>query len=338
MTKYTKQRLYNCVKAGILGALLTLLTVIDEGTIQFKYPIVGFISGFLTGVFELFIYRDRLRNINFFIGLLIKSVSYTITVYILILFVLSLVYRITGNLDAANILDNFINKEFLMITIQAFKGSVFIVFLFQLDALLGDGTFRKYVFGKYHKPHKQDMVFMFLDVKSSTKLAETLGDEMYYLLIDDFFHDISEPIIDSDAEIYKYVGDEVIICWPIEKGLAPPTAVDLFYNIRYKIRKRRDHYITRYGVIPEFKAGIHEGSVITALIGDIRKEIVYNGDVLNTAARLQELCNEYDAGLLISDSLYHKLKWTGRYAAKSLGTIQLKGKLKPMEVFQIEEH
>lgn len=338
MTKFTKQRINNCFKAGILGALLTLINVLEEGTVQLKYPIVGFIAGFLTGVFELFIYRNRLKNVNFFVGLLIKSVTYTISVYLIILFSLSLIYRITGNLDAANILDNFINSEFLLITFKTFKGSLFIVFLFQLDALLGDGTFRKYVFGKYHKPQKEHMVFMFLDVKSSTKLAETLGDEMYYSLIDDFFHDISEPIIDSDAEIYKYVGDEVIICWPIEKGLTPPTAVDLFFNIRHKIRKRRDYYISRYGVIPEFKAGIHEGSVITALIGDIRKEIVYNGDVLNTAARLQEICNDYNAGLLISESLYRKLKWTGRYSAKSLGVIQLKGKLKPMEVFQIEEH
>jgi len=130
----------------------------------------------------------------------------------------------------------------------------------------------------------------------------------------------------------------VIICWPIEKGLAPPTAVDLFFNIKQKIRKRKDHYIARYGVIPEFKAGIHEGSVISALIGDIRKEIVYNGDVLNTTARLQEICNEQQAELLISDSLYHKLKWTGRYTAQSLGVVQLKGKLKPIEVFSINEH
>ncbi|MBE2245749.1 MAG: adenylate/guanylate cyclase domain-containing protein [Candidatus Competibacteraceae bacterium] len=338
MTKYTKLRLGNCIKAGFLGAILTIFSILEEGDFKIQYPIVGFISGFFTGVFELFVYRERLRKLPFIIGLFIKSTSYTITVYALILLALSLTYKITGNTSAGNILDNFMKKESIMLALQAFKGSVFIVFLFQLDTLLGDGAFRRYVFGKYHIPRKQDMVFMFLDIKSSTKLAEMLGDENYYSLIDDFFHDISEPIIDSDAEIYKYVGDEVIICWPIEKGLAPPTAVDLFFNIKQKIRKRKDHYIARYGVIPEFKAGIHEGSVISALIGDIRKEIVYNGDVLNTTARLQEICNEQQAELLISDSLYHKLKWTGRYTAQSLGVVQLKGKLKPIEVFSINEH
>jgi adenylate cyclase len=338
MTKYTRQRLKNCFKAGVLGALLTLFSLIQEGNFKILYPIVGFISGFITGVFELFIYKERLRKINFFLGLFIKSVSYTFTVYILILIVLSLTYVITGSANAGDILNNFINKEFLVITFEVFKGSVLIVFLFQLDDLLGDGTFRKYITGKYHEPKKQDMIFMFLDVKSSTKMAETLGDDKYYKLLDDFFHDVSEPIIESDAEIYKYVGDEIIICWSLENGITSPNAIDLFFNIKHKIRKKKEVYLERYGIIPEFKAGIHDGSVITALIGDIRKEIVYNGDVLNTASRLQSLCNEHNAELIISDSLYQKIHWTGRYEVIGLGVIQLRGKNIPMQVYKISEH
>jgi adenylate cyclase len=87
-----------------------------------------------------------------------------------------------------------------------------------------------------------------------------------------------------------------------------------------------------------FKAGMHGGMVVSALIGDIRKEIVYSGDVLNSSSRLEELCNDYNAELLISDAVYHRLKWTGRYDTRSLGVLQLKGKLKPMEVFAIDEH
>lgn len=231
MTKYTKLRLGNCFKAGLIGAILTLFSILEEGMLKIQYPIVGFIAGFFTGVFELFVYRERLRRLPFILGLLIKSVSYTAAVYVFLVFVLTVFYKLTGYANIHNILLNFVKKESVILAIQAFKGSLFIVILFQLDTLLGDGAFRRYVFGKYHIPNKQDMIFMFLDIKSSTKLAEMLGDEKYYSLIDDFFHDLSEPIIDSDAEIYKYVGDEVIICWPIEKGLTPPTAVDLYLSL-----------------------------------------------------------------------------------------------------------
>lgn len=338
MSKYTRRRIANCFKAGIIGGLLSLLSIIEHGQFHLRYPVVGFIAGFFTGVFELFIYRKSLRNINFFLQLIIRSTTYTITVYFTIILFLTLYLEITGSVNARDLIERFMDKELINVLIQAFKGSVLIVFLFQLDDLLGDGTFRRYMSGRYHRPRKQEMVFMFLDIKSSTKLAEELGDEKYYSLIDDFFHDISRPIIECDAEIYKYVGDEVIIMWPMDKAVQSPNCVDLFFMIKQKLRRKKEYYISKYGVVPVFKAGMHGGMVVSALIGDMRKEIVYSGDVLNTSSRLEELCNDYNAELLISDAVYHKLKWTGRYDARSLGVLQLKGKLKPVEVFAIDEH
>lgn len=338
MSKYTRRRIANCFKAGIIGGLLSLLSIVEHGQFHLRYPVVGFIAGFFTGVFELFIYRKSLRNINFFLQLIIRSTTYTITVYFTIILFLTLYLEITGSVNARDLIERFMDKELINVLIQAFKGSVLIVFLFQLDDLLGDGTFRRYMSGRYHRPRKQEMVFMFLDIKSSTKLAEELGDEKYYSLIDDFFHDISRPIIECDAEIYKYVGDEVIIMWPMDKAVQSPNCVDLFFMIKQKLRRKKEYYISKYGVVPVFKAGMHGGMVVSALIGDMRKEIVYSGDVLNTSSRLEELCNDYNAELLISDAVYHKLKWTGRYDARSLGVLQLKGKLKPVEVFAIDEH
>lgn len=338
MNKYTKRRLSNCFKAGIIGMVLSFVPFLEEGGIHFQYPIVGFISGFLTGFFELFIYRQRLRKVNFLLGILIKSVSYTISVYLIIILFLTIFLEFTGSVNAQDLLHKFTDKELFIILVQAFKGSLLIVLLLHLDDLLGDGTIRRYMSGQFHKPKQQEMVFMFLDLKSSTKLAEELGDDQYYSLVDDFFHDISKPIVECDAEIYKYVGDEVIIMWPMEKAVESPNCVDLFFMIRHTVRRKKEYYMNKYGVLPIFKAGMHGGTVVSALIGDIRKEIVYSGDVLNTSSRLEEICNDYNAELLISDAVYNKLKWTGRYNAKSLGIIQLKGKLKPLEVFSITEN
>ena len=230
--KYTTNRIINCIKAGILGLVLTSISLVEDiSQAHWEYPFIGFISGFFTGVFELFIYREKLRNLNFIIGLLIKATSYTATVYVAIVLVLGAVAWATGNSDIEIELQRFIDKDFFLLLWQAFKGSIIIVFLFQLDVLLGDGAFRRYMSGQFHKPRKQNMVFMFLDIKGSTKMTEILGDEKYYSLIDDFFHDISRPIIESEAEIYKYVGDEVIIMWPLEKGIKEPNCVDLFFYI-----------------------------------------------------------------------------------------------------------
>jgi len=339
LKKYTTNRLINCLKAGILGSILTSISLVEDiSQAHWEYPFVGFISGFFTGVFELFIYRERLRHLNFILGLLLKASSYTITVYLAIIIVLGAITGITGNSNIENELQRFINKDFVLLLWQAFKGSMIIVLLLQLDMLLGDGAFRRYMSGAYHKPNKQNMVFMFLDMKGSTKMAELLGDEKYYSLVDDFFHDLSRPILESEAEIYKYVGDEVIIMWPLNKGIKDPTCVDLFFHIKRKIRRRKDYYMEKYGMMPEFKAGLHAGPVVSAIIGDIRKEIVYSGDVLNTASRLQENCNEMGVDILISETLKNSLPWIGKYNAISKGKVLFKGKIQEMEIFTITEN
>lgn len=337
--KYVKIRLWNCFKAAILGTIFASISILeDSGKIHYEYPVVGFISGFLTGVFELFIYRERLRNMNFFLGLLIKSSSYTAAIYLIIVTVLSLAGIVTEFESIKLELELFVSKEIILLILQSFKVSILIVFLLQLDVLLGDGAFRRYVSGKYHQPKSQKMVFMFLDMKGSTSKTEKLGDKKYYELVDDFFHDISRPIIENEAEIYKYVGDEVIIMWPLDKAIENNNCINFFTYIKKKIKKRSSYYLQKYGTLPEFKAGVHSGDVVSALIGDIRKEIVYSGDVLNTASRLEKLCNMLEVDILISESLIHELDLPSEIEIISQGEMKITGKSQEMEIFTIKDH
>ncbi|MFP4365353.1 MAG: hypothetical protein ACLFR1_15935 [Spirochaetia bacterium] len=60
---------------------------------------------------------------------------------------------------------------------------------------------------------------MFLDLTSSTAIAERIGHVQFLSLLRDFFMDVSEAVIAHGGEIYKYVGDEAIILWDREKGV-----------------------------------------------------------------------------------------------------------------------
>jgi adenylate cyclase len=51
-----------------------------------------------------------------------------------------------------------------------------------------------------------------------------------------------------------------------------------------------------------FKAGLYFGKVVSAQIGDLKREIVYNGDVLNTTARIQAECNTYQRDCLFGNA------------------------------------
>ena len=110
-----------------------------------------------------------------------------------------------------------------------------------------------------------------------------------------------------------------------------------FFKIENKLYGLKDIYLKKYNVYPEFKAGLHVGKVVTGEMGDIKKDIVYHGDTVNTSARIQAECNKYDKKVLVSKDLKDKLHLDGKYSAESMGNIRLRGKEKELELFSIEE-
>ena len=88
---------------------------------------------------------------------------------------------------------------------------------------------------------------------------------------------------------------------------------------------------------PDFKAGVNDDMVAIEEIGDINREIVYHGDVLNTESRIQEKCNEFDSNLLISYSLYNIFRNSDGFKFDEIGAINLKGKQKSTELFIVSK-
>src|SRR5687768_5846816 len=91
--------------------------------------------------------------------------------------------------------------------------------LLQINSKFGQGVLGNIIRGKYNTPKEENRIFMFLDLNSSTTIAEKLGNEKYHDLLKEFFADITNPILDNKGEIYQYVGDEVIVAWKYEDGI-----------------------------------------------------------------------------------------------------------------------
>jgi len=73
----------------------------------------------------------------------------------------------------------------------------------------------------------------------------------------------------------------------------------------------------------------------TGEIGVIKKDIIFTGDVLNTTARIQGLCNLYDVDILISSDLLKKLDLHSQFEIKTLGENELRGRDEKLELFTI---
>ena len=91
--------------------------------------------------------------------------------------------------------------------------------IIEMGRLLGFGTLRNLLTGRYVQPKREERAFLLIDMKDSTGMAERLGPVRFHELLNDFFRDIADAALECDAEIHKYVGDEAILTWPSARAL-----------------------------------------------------------------------------------------------------------------------
>jgi len=204
-------------------------------------------------------------------------------------------------------------------------------FLVRIRALIGGKTLVRLMLGYYRRPLWEDKVFLFVDIVNSTGITQSLGSGKAQSIFTDFFADIDEPIHMLCGEIHRYLGDEVVVTWPLNDVDSAIAAVE---QIGIKLRDRTSYYSETYGIVPKFRAGVHGGEIVSGKVGNDRKrEIVFFGDTINTTARLTALSGELGVDVLVSERMVKYLKKP--YAVLTpLGAFQLKGISNPMGVYQ----
>jgi adenylate cyclase len=317
--------------AGIIYQL------IDEQRLDYTSVMVGFPLGLVFGMLELFLFpkaRIRWQKWSFTKMLLFKTLLYTGAIYVVTV-ILAAITGFAQGKHVSELVAFLKTPEQLILVVYALMIYSLLVFFLQINQLLGEGVLWKFISGKYHKPHEEERIFMFLDMKSSTTIAEQLGHVRFYTLLNELFHQVSQPVLETKAEIYQYVGDEIVLTWEMKNGLSGSNCLKSFFMFQENLLKNRDHYLKDFGVQPEFKAGLHSGKVVSAQIGDLKREIVYNGDVLNTTARIQSECNKYQRSCLVSGMLRKQLSDINGFQWEKVDTVTLRGKETEVELFSV---
>ena len=328
-----KRLLFTGLISGMIGALYTGLTRSFKPTDLFSGIFVGVGVSLSIGASEIFFLRAWMKRRSFATAVIL-STAYFLMAIIGILLMASAFFGGDGFLtQSSGQLWGFpiAYNDILFSLLASFGFSLF----FQVNALIGGRILFSFFTGKYHNPIEEDRIFMFLDLKSSTTIAERIGHINFHKFINDFLFTISEAIISSKGEIYKYVGDEIIITWKMKEGLKDLHCIRLFYEALDRVRKNRNLFEKKYGTVPEFKAGIHCGKVVAGEMGDTKKEISFLGDVINTTARIENECNPHQRPLLISEDLLQKISLGKEYKYEKIGNISLRGKMEKIELYAI---
>ncbi|MEM7103576.1 MAG: adenylate/guanylate cyclase domain-containing protein [Bacteroidota bacterium] len=303
----------------------------------------GFIGGFAAGYILVFYVRDAFRDRSYGWYLLLNS-----AVICLLIFLFSFItndlfqsYRLGLNPFHPEVLSATKERMFNLIFVR----TVILWFIVLNGTLLalnindkyGPGIFMKFLLGRYHHPREEERIFMFLDMNHSTTIAEEIGHIKYYTLLNSVFADITDAILSHAGEIYQYVGDEVVISWTRKNGLRNANCINCYFGILEALASKAGKYTKQFGLVPEFKAGLHYGDVTTGEVGIIKKDLVFTGDVLNTTARIRTKCTEFGVNLLVSDKLLNSLRLPPHsFVSRKIGTFELKGKSELVTVHTIE--
>ncbi len=289
--------------------------------------VVGSSIGFLFGLFPL---HSLFKKRSSFLSVVLIGAGCYVLFFMVVIFTTS----IYGNSFRFAVTYVF-SATGLVVLFHLTISSLLYQFLLQINKKFGPGMLLGYTFGKYFSPKVEERAFMFLDLKSSTRLAETLQHITYSRMMQDCYAELTAPLIDYQAEVYQYVGDEVVVSWKINSFFNAASCYEFFYAFRKKLQAKRDYFLINYGVHPEFKAGVHCGKVTVAEVGEIKTEIAYHGDVVNTASRIQNLCNQFQQELLVSESILHHLPKKDHDRVSFVANASLKGKETTTKIFTI---
>ena len=337
--------IYCILEKGILGNLSHYPSTgvpYNFGRSIITIPATGMFVGVLTGILEIGCFSRWFIKKSFTMKIVSKSFIYLVIVmiFLIIITLINALYTQDGyTFENLSTLPLAFLTNYAIISTMLYVASIIVItqFYSEFSDNIGPATLKNFFLGTYHHPIEEERIFMFLDMKSSTTIAERLGHVKYFEMLKEYFYDLSDAVIDYGGTIYQYAGDEMIICWKLNDEINSNNSIECFFAMKNTLEKQIEKYNSKFGLLPDFKAGLHFGKVTAGEIGSLKKEIIFTGDVLNTSARIQGLCNQLGADLLISEDLVKVLHLPASYNTISVGKTQLKGRSKPIELFAVSK-
>ena len=298
-----------------------------------------FVLSLIIGFIMVSILRRFLRSSSLLANLFIKTFILVLVALVMNFFIYCSYLILIRDLSIQGAVDRFWQNTFRPEWIVPKTVEWMILFLVTLLAIeinekYSRGVFFDIMAGKYLKPQEEERILLFVDLRNSTPIAEKLGHEGYFEFIRDFIFCITAGVMEQDGRIYQYVGDEIVAWWPSSKENARK-AINSLIQSRKVINANTEIFKRNYDILPEYKAGLHTGSVMVGQVGISKKELVMSGDTINTASRIRSACNDLNQKFLVSKKLM-ELAGLEDWQTESMGEVDLKGKNQNIELFALK--
>jgi adenylate cyclase len=320
----------------VVGTLAGLGVSFAQGRTSPSSLAVGIAYGLLMSVtiggVELFVLdgalRARLNDLSLTANLLARSAIYVSIIMIIQLFQLGeVIARVPRETSTANFWTGFVYSAVI---------SVLMNLVLVIANLIGPRALLNFITGRYHAPVEENRFVLFVDIAGSTGLAERLGGIGIHRFLDRTFRLLTVAVVDTRGEVLNYVGDEVIVTWPERGGAIDCRPLRCFVAMRDELLRASSQFEREFGAAPRIRGSLHFGPVIVGEIGDIKRAIVFNGDVMNTAARLEELSRNVEGGFIASRAAMARFSSAPPFAVRDLGQLPIRGRADGIDVVGLD--
>lgn len=191
---------------------------------------------------------------------------------------------------------------------------------------------------EYIKPggQKKIVTVFFADIAGFTTISEALSPEKTAFMLHRVLDCLSKVVIGHYGIVDKYIGDCIMAFWgaPVHTPEDETNACNAAIECIEKLKEINKELIANGIQGIKIRIGIHTGD---AIVGNIGSERLFNytviGDTVNIASRLESVNKYFKTSIIVSEETISK---TGdSFIARQLGLITVKGKTKPIRIFEL---
>ncbi len=183
---------------------------------------------------------------------------------------------------------------------------------------------------------KRRMSVLFTDVAGFTTVSEQLSPEELVALLNEYLTAMTRVILDHEGIVDKYEGDLVMAEFgaPIWHEDHAALCCRAALGMQARLKELRAKWRAEGGVELYSRVGINSGEMI---VGNMGSEEVFDytvmGDSVNLASRLEGANKNYDTTIMIGRGTWDDVNQ--KFVTRPLDLLRVKGKLKPVEVFEL---
>ena len=184
---------------------------------------------------------------------------------------------------------------------------------------------------------EKEVTVFFSDIRGFTKISEEMKNAKSLIkYLNKYMEPMSNIINKYEGTVDKYIGDSIMAYWnaPIDVKNHADKALEASLEQLKELKKLNKELKKEHKPIIDIGIGLNTGLAIVGEMGSIgRSDYTVIGDSINLGARLESLCKYYDSRLNISNFTKNALK--GEYTFRFLDLVTVKGKEKPVEIWQV---